>query len=97
MLRYDSLVWDLDDRSGKRWQAATGIPAHSRFAHDWTIGLRWDLTSWFMLRAEYHRIHGTGWLSARENPGLGVFASPSERFDVKQDWDLFAIQGAFRF
>ena len=97
LVRYDNMVWDLDDRSGKRWQLATGIPAHSRFAQDWTFGLRWDVTPWLMLRAEYHRIHGTGWLSAVENPGIGFIATPRQRADVSRNWNLFAVQGAVRF
>ncbi len=97
MVRYDTLVWDLDDRSGKRWQGATGLPAHSRYAQDWTAGLRWDVTSQFMLRVEYHRIHGTGWLSAVDNPGLSPLANPAQRSDLKRNWNMFAVQAAFRF
>lgn len=87
ILRYDVLFTDRDDRDGKRFAAATGGPADSRFAKDITVGLRWNVTPQFMLRAEYHHVNGTGWLSTLDNV----------RGSTHQHWDLFAIQGSYRF
>jgi hypothetical protein len=86
VLRYDVLYWDRDDRGGKKFEALTGLPAHRRFAKDWTLGLRWDVIPAFMLRLEYHNVNGTGWLSNLENTEGWM-----------QHWDLFAILAAFRF
>jgi hypothetical protein len=88
MLRYDVLWWDTDDRDGKRFEAATGglVAAHSRFAKDWTIGIRWDITPSIMVRAEYHNVDGTGWVSDLDNPG-----------GTKRYWNLFALLAAYRF
>jgi hypothetical protein len=86
MLRYDQLVWDRDDRDGKKFEAISGQPAHRQFAKDWTVGLRWDVEPSFMLRMEYHNVNGTGWLSNLENPQSKT-----------QQWDLFTILAAFRF
>lgn len=83
ILRYDVLYADRSDRDGSR----NPIP-HSRFAKDITVGLRWNITPEFMLRAEYHHVNGTGWLSRLDNPVAR---------DLEQHWDLFAIQGAYRF
>jgi len=88
LLRYDLLFTDRDDRSGKKFAAATGRPAHSRFARDFTVGLRWNITPQIMARFEYHRINGTGWLSPLDNPNS---------FDTTKDWNLFAAQLSFRF
>ncbi|MCP5419668.1 MAG: hypothetical protein H6970_04750 [Gammaproteobacteria bacterium] len=88
LLRYDVLYWDTDDRDGSKFAELTGLPAHSRFSKDWTVGLRWDVTPSFMLRAEFHYIDGTGWLSELENPG---------RLDTDRYWNLFAILASFRF
>ena len=88
ILRYDVLFTDRDDRHGKRYAAATGGPAYSRFAKDITVGLRWNITPEFMLRAEYHRVDGTGWLSKLDNPVSK---------DTSQHWDLYAIQASYRF
>ena len=88
ILRYDVLYTDRSDRSGKRSAAASGNPAHSRFAKDITVGLRWNVTPSFMLRAEYHRVNGTAWLSTLDNPNSSA---------TSQHWNLFAVQAAFRF
>ncbi len=62
-------------------------PDHDFFAKDFTIGVRWDVTSQFMLRAEYHRVDGTVWLSRLENDG------PTR----ERRWDMFALQASYRF
>ncbi|SOD42243.1 porin [Nitrosovibrio sp. Nv4] len=88
MVRYDVLHIDSDDRDGKKWASANGRPAHNRFAKDITVGLRWNITPSFMLRAEYHRVNGTAWLSTLDN------SNPADR---SQHWDLFSILGSYRF
>lgn len=88
ILRYDVLYTDRSDRSGKESAAASGRPAHSRFAKDITAGLRWNITPSFMLRAEYHRVNGTAWLSTLDNPNSA---------DTSQHWNLYAVQASFRF
>ncbi|MDO9469935.1 MAG: porin [Nitrosomonas sp.] len=89
ILRYDVLYTDRADRDGSDFVKRTnglGV-AHSRFAKDITVGLRWNVTPQFMLRAEYHHVNGTGWLSTLDNV----------RGSTHQHWDLFAIQGSYRF
>lgn len=88
VLRYDVLYWNREDRNGKGFAALTGLPAHSRFARDLTIGLRWNLTRSFMVRTEFHYIDGTGWLSELENPG---------RVGTERYWTLFSVLGSYRF
>jgi len=88
IVRYDVLYTDQDDRSGRKYAAATGSPAYTRFAKDITVGLRWNITPEFMLRAEYHRVNGTAWLSTLDNPNTG---------DLSQKWDLFSVLGSYRF
>lgn len=88
VLRYDVLYSDKSDRSGKAFAAKSGAPAHSRFAKDITVGLRFNVTPSFMLRAEYHRVNGTAWLSKLDNP----YSS-----STSQHWNLFAVQASYRF
>jgi len=91
ILRYDALFTDRSDRSGNQWAALNPMRQgleHSRFARDITVGLRWNVTPEFMLRAEYHYVNGTGWLSRLDNP------NPR---DTIKNWDLFAIQASYRF
>lgn len=88
VLRYDVLYTDRSDRSGSQFAALSGRPAYSRFAKDITVGLRWNITPAFMLRTEYHRVNGTGWLSTLDNPSVA---------DTSQHWNLYAVQASFRF
>jgi phosphate-selective porin len=87
-VRYDALFADKDDRIGEDFEEQTGLPAHSRFAKDWTAGLGWTIGSSFLLRAEYHNIDGTGWLPIADNPD----ASTTDRY-----WDMFLLQASYRF
>ncbi len=87
-LRYDELIWNNDDKDGKAFESLTGLPHYSRFAKDWTIGLRWDVSPRVMLRTELHQVNGTGWLSLLEN------TSP---MDTDQHWQLFALSASIRF
>ena len=90
MLRYDVFYRDLSDKDGRRFQAATfnTQPAHSMYARDLTLGLRWDATPNLMLRTEYHHVNGTGWLPGPDNP---VFLSREQR------WNMWLFQAAYRF
>ncbi|UJP00803.1 MAG: hypothetical protein LZF64_03190, partial [Nitrosomonas sp.] len=89
--RYDVLYADRSDRDGSHWasqnSARQGLE-HTRFAKDITVGLRWNVTPEFMLRAEYHHVNGTGWLSRLDNP------APR---DTEQHWDLYSILASYRF
>jgi hypothetical protein len=86
LVRYDVLYADRDDRDGSAYAAATGRPAHSRFARDLTVGLRWEPAPNWLLSTEFHSVDGTAWLAAQDNP------QPTQR-----RWQLFAAQLAFRF
>ncbi|MDQ3186583.1 MAG: OprO/OprP family phosphate-selective porin [Pseudomonadota bacterium] len=90
-VRYDVLYTDRTDRDGSKWAASPasgGRPAHTRFAKDIAVGLRWNITPEFMLRAEYHNVNGTGWLSTLDNTVPG---------DMAQHWHLFSVLGSYRF
>lgn len=86
-VRYDVIYMDKDDKRGDG-AALLGYQRHSAFGNDWMVGLRWDITSSWMLRADYHRIHGTATLSQADNP---------DRQMTGQDWDLYGMQLSFRF
>ncbi|MFZ1548812.1 MAG: hypothetical protein WAT12_17255 [Candidatus Nitrotoga sp.] len=88
LLRYDVMYADSEDRDGKAFAAATHRPGFTRFSKDWTAGMRFDVTPEFMLRAEYHRVDGTGYLPIQDNP------NPST---LVQRWDMFMLLASFRF
>ncbi|AGA35203.1 hypothetical protein TVNIR_3573 [Thioalkalivibrio nitratireducens DSM 14787] len=87
-LRYDVLYTDHNDRSGQRFAQATGLPAHTRFAKDWSVGLQWQVNPNLMLAAEYHRVDGTGWLPGPDNP------DPTA---TSRRWDMLLGQASLRF
>jgi len=90
MLRYEEGFADRADRSGEGIHATSGglVPKHTQYSKILTMGVRWDITPDFMLRAEYQRHHGTFVLSSRENPDPG---------GMDPDWDLFALSVSYRF
>ena len=88
LVRYDVYYADKDDRDGKEFATATRQPGFSRFAKDWSVGLRFDLTPQFMLRVEAHRVDGTGFLAVQDNP---------EPQALRRYWDNVMLQGSFRF
>jgi hypothetical protein len=86
--RYDVFFADRDDTSGRKFAALTHRPRHTRFARDWTVGVRFDIHRSWMVRAEYHRVDGTGWLPVSDNPDLNA---------RQKNWHLFALLLSFRF
>jgi len=88
LLRYDAYYADQNDRDGKDFAAATRLPGFTRFAKDWTVGMRFDVTPQFMLRVEAHRVDGTGFLAAQDNPNPQA---------LRRYWDNFMLQASFRF
>lgn len=85
-VRYDVYYLDVDDRTGKNLPPLR--PKHDAFAKDWMGSLRWDINQHWMVSAEYHRIHGTGWLPFRDN---------TDRSQTKADWSMVLGLIAFRF
>lgn len=88
LVRHDVFYRSREDRNGHAFAAATGLPAHGNYAHDTTLGLRWDATPSVMLRGEYHRVNGTAWLPGPDNPDF---------FARTRDWDMWLLQAAWRF
>lgn len=86
-VRYDSILVDRDDPNGDGAERL-GYPRHVSYAKDWVFGLRWDITPAWMVRSEYHRVHGTAWLPQADNPDV---------FNDTQDWDLYALQLSYKF
>ncbi len=86
-LRYGERITNTNDPDGRELEDKFGIPAYNQFAKDWVLGVRWDPTDQFMVRAEYHWVDGTAWLSNRENV----------REDTERFWDMLAILVSYRF
>ncbi len=85
--RYDETYSDKNDRNGSNTKLL-GNPAHMAYAKSTMLGVRWDINTSMMLRAEYHNIDGTSWLTSADNP---------DRSQTERYWDLFALQFSVRF
>ena len=95
MARYDAFYLNTDDESGSRYQASGFGPAYSQFAKYWTVGLRYDINRYTMIRAEYSYINGTALLPpegfVNHNSGLPDYSKTT------QYWDMFGLLVSFRF
>lgn len=87
-LRYDDMVQNTSDPRGHIFHHLTGLPAHITFAQDIVLGVRWDITPSWMLRMEYHQVHGAASISLIDNPEVNNLAL---------DWNIYAMQLAYRF
>ncbi|QBQ55542.1 TonB-dependent receptor [Nitrosococcus wardiae] len=93
VVRFDSLCVELGDCDGEEYAAQSGRSGHQRFAHrrfadDWMVGLRWDVTPSVMLRAEFHHIKGTAWITLEDNPDINA---------LEEEWNMFSVLVSFRF
>lgn len=86
--RYDNLFADKNDRDGKDYAATHSSPAFTRFARDLTFGVKKVFNPQVMVRAEYHNVDGTAWLSTLENQPVS---------SLKRRWDMFALLLSLRF
>lgn len=96
-LRYDSHWSDISDRDGtERAAELSELPTgpdpepHRFFQHQWTAGVGWEVTPDWLLRAEWHRIHGTALTPAPGNPQFNEGGGASR-------WNLFALQASYQF
>lgn len=89
-LRYDQTVADIYDSTGNKTQNASGgfYPAHFMYNQDISIGLRWDINQNWMLRGEYHHLHGASEVSVFDN---------ANQNEISTDWGFYAMQISFRF
>jgi len=88
LLRYDSLVTDRDDQSGRKYVGETGRPAYTRYAKDWTTGLQWQPYSRVLVSSEFHNIEGTGWVPFQDSEEIKA----QEKY-----WNMLLFQVSYLF
>ncbi|HMW41219.1 MAG: hypothetical protein JSR94_19145 [Proteobacteria bacterium] len=86
-LRYDLMIVDVEDRWGHEYERQGRGPAHNRYAKDLTFGINWDLSPDLTVRAEWHHVEGTGWLSPAE----------ANLRETDRRWNLGMLELSFRF
>lgn len=87
MARYDAAFPNSNDENGSKFEAETGYPGYTQFAKNWSVGLRWDITSSMMVRAEYDYANGTYWAPNAANLNQ----------QPQQYWNIFGFLVSFRF
>lgn len=85
--RYDLSFSNRDDRSGRKYAAATGADRHSQFAKDSMLGLRWLPDAHWGVWAEMHLIDGTSSVPAADNRGR----------TLEPHWNCALLMAAYRF
>ncbi|MBK1734305.1 hypothetical protein CKO15_03200 [Halorhodospira abdelmalekii] len=97
-LRYDSHWNDISDRDGseraEEFAQLFGDRAprpHRFFQHQWSLGVGWEVTPTWLLRAEWHHIHGTALTPLLDNQEAFESGGGSAR------WNLLALQASYQF
>jgi hypothetical protein len=82
---YDVFYADKDDRRGTQL-VARGQPNYLGWRKDLGVGLRWDVTSNWVLKAEWHEVEGAALQLPLFNPQ-----------GVKKDWRYLVFKASFNF
>lgn len=90
---YDYSVLDEADRSGEKFAVNpnknfTNQPAFARYAKDYSLGMGFHPNNNWLIRAEYHNVQGTSWMTARD---LKKSQAQTEY------WNLAALSVSWRF
>lgn len=91
LARYEDFYVDKEDKNGKKLEEETGglVPYYFGFHQDTTIGLNYDITSNFSVRAEYHWVQG----AAKLTPVV----VPNPEVNNTEDWSMWAVQLMYWF
>jgi hypothetical protein len=87
-VRRDVFYMDKDDRSGEKTALLDGQPTYAHYAFDWTLGVGWEPSPNWLLRAEWHKVKGTAWLATQDNP---------VNVEKEKDWNMLLLQATYRF
>lgn len=94
LVRYDVNVIDKNDPDGSRYAANNpGKAAWTRYAKDWTVGLRYRPDQQWLFAGEIHHIDGANWLPAADNLTNGQWLP----LNTAPSWNLFLLQATYQF
>lgn len=86
--RYDVIYIDKNDKDGLKFEAKEYGNRIEQFAKDATAGFAIYINRSWLFRAEYHRIEGTAWIPAQDNPGP---------LSNQKNWQLFSVSASYKF
>lgn len=93
LLRYDVNCVDQNDADGSAYATHSGRAAWTRYAKDWTIGLRYRMDRQWLLAGEFHHVDGVNWLPQADNLTNGQWDS----LNTSRIWNLFLLQATYQF
>ncbi len=93
LLRYDVVYSDDNDQDGARYATVTGRPAWTRFAKDWTLGVRYRPNKNWLLAGEWHEVDGSLWLPPADNLDVGPWTGSG----TAPRWHLILLQATYQF
>lgn len=83
---YDVYYRDKDDKGGTAQAAYYGDVAYNYYRKDVGIGARLDINSFWLIKAEYHKVIGAALLTQYFNENNAV-----------KNWDYYTIKTSFNF
>jgi hypothetical protein len=91
LARYEDFYLDKNDKKGtlQEQHSSGAIPYYFGFHQDTTLGLNFDVTSSFAIRAEYHWVKGAGRLSP--------VVLPNTQLNNSETWQMWAVQLMYWF
>jgi hypothetical protein len=91
LARYEDFYLNKEDKKGQQLEQNSNgsIPYYFGFHQDTTLGLHYDITSNFAVRAEYHWVKGAGRLSP--------IALPNTVLNNSEAWQMWAVQLMYWF
>jgi hypothetical protein len=85
---YSAIFVDRSDREGAR-QALRGLPEHRGYQKNLAVTARIDVTSNWLVKAEFHDVNGTSGVNSADQPE-GVAG-------LQKDWRIFLAKTTFYF
>lgn len=86
-VRSDHFYPYANDKKGREPASLTGLPSHTFYAHDTTVGVQYDINEHWFIAAEVHQVKGAAWLSSAEN----------DLMDTRKKWRMFVGQISYKF
>lgn len=83
---YDLYYADKDDKNGSTFVAA-GLPDFMGWRKDAGVGVRFDINSNWLVKAEWHDVNGVG-------SNAGLFNAVA---DLEEDWNYYIVKTSFNF
>ena len=85
---YSEFYHDKNDRGGD-----TFAPYNFKgWRKDLTFSTRFDITDYWLVKAEYHIVDGAAWL-----PNPGLYSDANSLDNIKQKWNMIALKTTFSF